>query len=76
MEVQTTEPGAQFFSGNRFDGRFTGIGGVVYNRHSGFCLETQHFPDSINYSNFPSVVLRPGNTFKSSTVYRFMAAKK
>jgi len=76
MEIWTTEPGVQFFTGNRLDGRFTGIGGVVYNQHGGFCLEPQHFPDSINKPNFPSVVLRPGDTFKSSTAYRFATNKR
>ena len=71
MEIWTTEPGMQFFTGNRFDGTFPGVGGAVYNRHAGFALETQHFPDSINHPEFPSVVLRPGETFRSSTVYRF-----
>jgi aldose 1-epimerase len=71
MEIWTTEPGVQFFTGNRLDGKFTGVGGVVYHQHAGFCLEPQHFPDSINKPNFPSVVLRPGDTFKSGTAYRF-----
>jgi aldose 1-epimerase len=71
LEIWTTEPGVQFFTGNRFDGTFPGVGGVVYNRHAGFALEPQHFPDAINHPEFPSVVLRPGRTFRSSTVYRF-----
>jgi aldose 1-epimerase len=71
MEIRTTEPGIQFFTGNRFDGSFPGIGGAVYLRHAGFALEPQHFPDAINHPEFPSVVLRPGETFRSSTVYRF-----
>ena len=73
MEVSTTEPGVQLYIGNHLDGKLTGVGGVVYKQHSGFCLETQHFPDSINHPNFPSVVLRPGQTFKSETVFRFSA---
>jgi aldose 1-epimerase len=76
MEIRTTEPGVQFFTGNRLDGKFTGIGGVTYNQHGGFCLEPHHFPDSINKPNFPSVVLRPDAMFKSSTVYKFTAAKR
>jgi aldose 1-epimerase len=71
LEIWTTEPGVQFFTGNRFDGSFVGVGGVVYNQHAGFALEPQHFPDAINHPEFPSVVLRPGHVFHSSTVYRF-----
>jgi aldose 1-epimerase len=71
LEIWTTEPGGQFFTGNRFDGSFPGVGGAKYERHAGFALEPQHFPDAINHAEFPSVVLRPGSTFKSSTVYRF-----
>jgi len=71
LEIRTTEPAVQFFTGNRFDGTFVGVGGVVYNRHAGFALEPQHFPDAINHPHFPSVVLRPGETFRSTTVYRF-----
>jgi aldose 1-epimerase len=76
MEIRTTEPGVQFFTGNRLDGKFTGIGGVTYRQHGGFCLEPHHFPDSINKTNFPSVVLRPGEVFKSSTAYQFTTIKK
>jgi aldose 1-epimerase len=71
LEIWTTEPGVQFFTGNRFDGSFPGVGGVKYERHAGFALEPQHFPDAINHPEFPSVVLRPGETFRSSTLYRF-----
>lgn len=71
LEIWTTEPGIQFFTGNRFDGSFRGVGGVKYERHAGFALEPQHFPDAINHPKFASVVLRPGATFRSSTVYRF-----
>lgn len=73
MEVSTTEPGVQLYCGNHLDGSLTGVGGVVYRQHTGFCLETQHFPDSINHPSFPSVVLRPGQTFQSSTVHKFSA---
>jgi aldose 1-epimerase len=71
LEIWTTEPGIQFFTGNRFDGSFPGVGGVKYDRHAGFALEPQHFPDAINHPEFPSVVLRPGSTFHSTTIYKF-----
>jgi len=71
MEVLTTEPGIQLYTANYLDGTITGVGGVLYPRHGGFCLETQHFPDSINKPNFSSVVLRPGDTFRSTTVFKF-----
>jgi aldose 1-epimerase len=71
LEVLTTEPGVQLYTGNWLDGRIKGIGGVVYGRHGGFCLETQHYPDSINQPGFPSTVLRPGQTFQSTTVFKF-----
>jgi len=73
MEVLTTEPGVQLYTGNFLDGSLTGKAGVAYQKHFGFCLETQHFPDSINQPAFPPVVLQPGRTFKSTTVYRFSA---
>jgi aldose 1-epimerase len=73
MDVLTTEPGVQFYTGNFLDGTITGKAGVAYKKHYGFCLETQHFPDSINRPNFPPVVLQPDKTFKSTTVYRFSA---
>jgi aldose 1-epimerase len=71
MEILTTEPGLQFYSGNFLDGSITGKGGQVYNRRSGFCLETQHFPDSPNKPSFPSTVLRPGQRYRTTTVHRF-----
>ena len=71
MEVHTTEPGMQLYTGNFLDGKLTGVGGITYKQHSAFCLETQHFPDSPNNPKFPSTTLRPGETLKSSTVYRF-----
>lgn len=74
MEVWTTEPGVQFYSGNFLDGSRRGRGGVALGHRSGLCLETQHFPDSPNRPEFPSVLLRPGETFRSSTLYRFAAA--
>ena len=73
MEMLTTEPGMQFYTGNFLDGKVTGKGGVVYPQHAGFCLEAQHFPDSINQPKFPSVVLRPGETYTQTTVYKFSA---
>ena len=71
MEVYTTEPGIQFYAGNFLDGTITGKGGKVYKHRWGFCLETQHFPDSPNKPNFPSTILRPGDTYTTTTVYRF-----
>ena len=73
MEVLTTEPGVQLYTGNFLDGTITGKAGVAYKKHFGFCLETQHYPDSINHPAFPPAVLEPGRTFKSATVYRFSA---
>ena len=73
MEVFTTEPGVQLYTANHLDGTIVGTGGVKYPRFGAFCLETQHFPDSINKPNFPSVVLRPGQTFSSTTIYKFAA---
>ena len=75
LEVSTTEPGIQFYTGNFLDGTLKGHGGAVYNQHTGFCLETQHFPDSINHPEFPSTVLRPGETLKSTTVFKFGTRK-
>lgn len=75
LEVQTTEPGVQFYTGNFLDGTVTGKGGHVYRRRYGFCLETQHFPDSPNQPNFPSTILRPGQTYDSRTVFKFSAQK-
>ncbi len=73
MEVLTTEPGLQFYSGNFLDGTLVGKAGVAYRQHFGFCLETQHFPDSVNRANFPTTILEPGKTYTSTTVYRFSA---
>ena len=70
MEIFTTEPGIQFYSGNFLDGSNKGKG-AVYNKHDGFCLETQHFPDSPNKPNFPSVVLKPGEKYMHLTVHKF-----
>jgi len=71
LEAWTTEPGVQFYSGNFLDGTIRGKGNKVYNRRYGFCLETQHFPDSPNHPQFPSTVLKPGATYHSTTIYRF-----
>jgi len=70
MEVLTTEPGLQFYSGNFLDGSVVGRGGWAYQRHAGLCLETQHFPDSPHQPSFPSTVLRPRETYRTRTVYR------
>lgn len=70
MEFSTTQPGVQFYSGNFLDGSLKGRGGA-YEKHGALALETQHFPDSIHHPDFPSIVLRPGETFTSTTVYRF-----
>jgi len=74
LEVLTTEPGVQLYTANGLDGKMTGVGGVVYPQHAGFCLETQHPPDAIHHPEFPSVILRPGAVFQSSTVFRFAKA--
>ena len=71
MEVLTTEPGVQFYTGNHLNGSYSGKGGVAYARRTGLCLETQHYPDSPNQPDFPSVTLNPGETYRSTTVYRF-----
>jgi len=71
LDVFTTEPGIQFYSGNFLDGTITGKDGRVYQHRYGFCLETQHFPDSPNHPNFPSTILRPGREYRSTTVFQF-----
>jgi len=75
LQVLTTEPGIQFYSGNFLDGTAKGKGGQLYAHRTGFCLETQHFPDSPNHPNFPSTVLKPGETYRTSTVLRFSSRK-
>jgi len=75
MTVETTEPGVQFYTGNFLDGSFTGRHGVKYEKHTGFCLETQHFPDSPNQPSFPSTLVRPGVTRHSTTTFSFTAVK-
>lgn len=74
LEVHTTEPGLQFYSGNFLDGSIRGKGGVRYGYRCGFCLEPQHFPDSPNQPSFPPAILRPGERYASRTVYRFGVA--
>jgi aldose 1-epimerase len=71
LEVATSEPGVQLYSGNQLDGTLVGAGGVAYRPRAGFALETQHYPDSPNQPAFPSTVLRPGQVYRSSTTYRF-----
>jgi aldose 1-epimerase len=73
LEVHTTEPGLQFYSGNFLAGAFAAKNGHVYQRRHGFCLETQHFPDSPNQPSFPPAILEPGVTLRSTTVYHFDA---
>jgi aldose 1-epimerase len=75
MEVTTDEPGIQFYTGNFLDGSLKGKGGTVYGLHSGFCLETQHFPDSPNQSKFPSTILKPGETYHTTSTYTFGVRK-
>ena len=75
MEVWTTEPGVQFYTGNFLDGSAHGKGGVAYTKRSAFCLETQHFPDSPNQPKFPSVVLNPGERYHTTTIYKFSTGK-
>ncbi len=71
MTVWTSEPGIQFYAGNFLDGTITGKGNVVYKHRYGFCLETQHYPDSPNKPDFPSTILRPGRVYETTTIYRF-----
>jgi aldose 1-epimerase len=71
MEVLSTEPGVQFYTGNFLDGSITGKGGQVYQRRSGLCFEPQHYPDSPNHPQFPSAELKPGQTYQNTIIYRF-----
>jgi aldose 1-epimerase len=73
MEVSTSEPGLQFYTGNFLDGSAKGKGGAVYKQYAGFCMEAQHFPDSVHQPAFPTTILRPGETYQQTTVYRFTA---
>lgn len=74
MQVLSTEPGVQFFTDNGYNGTLKGKRGLAYPRHAGFCLETQHHPDSPNRPEFPSTILRPGDTYRSTTLYKFSVA--
>ena len=71
MEVYTNEPGIQLYTGNFLNGSEIGNSGEPYTKRSGFCLETQHFPDSPNQTGFPGTILRPGEKFVSRTIFRF-----
>jgi len=73
MEVWTTEPGVQFYTGNFLDGSFKGKGGSVYQKRTALCLETQHFPDSPNHPSFPTTLVKPGEKYHTTTVYKFEA---
>jgi aldose 1-epimerase len=77
MEMLTTEPGVQFYSGNFLSGTLQGTKRrVAYNKHAGFCLEAQHFPDAVHHPNFPSIILQPGQTYTQTTVYKFSTRPK
>jgi aldose 1-epimerase len=71
MDMYTTEPGVQFYTGNFLDGSLIGKNGIRYVKHAGFCLEAQHFPDSPNQPSFPNCILKPGETYQQTTIYRF-----
>jgi aldose 1-epimerase len=73
MTVYTDQPGIQFYSGNFLDGSIVGRGGWKYEIHDALCLETQHFPDSVNHDNFPPTILRPGEVYRTRTIYAFKA---
>jgi aldose 1-epimerase len=75
LEVSSDEPGLQFYSGNFLDGTLTGKGGWGYQFRNGFCMEPQHYPDSPNQPNFPSVVLKPGQTYHNTILYKFSVQK-
>ena len=75
LTISTTEPGIQFYSGNFLDGTLYGTSGRAYRQGDGLALETQHFPDSPNQPSFPSTVLRPGQTFTSSSIYAFSTVR-
>jgi aldose 1-epimerase len=74
IEIYTTEPGMQFYSGHFLD-RYKGAGGIIFNKYDGFCLEAQHFPNSVNEPQFPSTILRPGSIYKQTTIYKFYLKK-
>ena len=74
LELMTTEPGVQVYSGNFLTEGLVGKGGQHYGRRHGICLETQHFPDAPNQPSFPSIILRPGHVYRSQTIFRFRAS--
>jgi aldose 1-epimerase len=74
MQVWSTEPGMQFYTGNFLDGTLTGKAGKIYQRRSGFCFETQHYPDSPNQPAFPTTTLKKGTTYRSTTIYKFLSS--
>ncbi len=76
LEISTTEPGLQLYSGNQLDGSLVGTGGRPYAPRGGVALETQHFPDSVHHERFPTTVLRPGTAFTSTTIYRFSTSRE
>jgi aldose 1-epimerase len=71
LEMLTTEPGVQLYTANFLDGSLKGKGGVAYKSHQAFCLEAQHYPDSVHHASFPTTILRPGETYKQTTIYKF-----
>ncbi len=71
LEMFTTEPAVQLYTANFLDGKLKGKGGVAYKQHQAFCLEAQHYPDSVHHDNFPSIILRPGSTYTQTTIYKF-----
>lgn len=73
LEMFTTEPAVQLYTANFLDGKLKGKGGVVYKQHQAFCLEAQHYPDSVHHDQFPSTILRPGSTYTQTTIYKFSA---
>jgi aldose 1-epimerase len=75
LEVFSTEPGLQFYTGNFLDGKLTGKGGWVYQFRNGFCMEAQHYPDSPNQPNFPSVLLKPGEVYRNTIIFKFSVQK-
>jgi len=75
LEIATTEPAIQLYTGNYLDGSITGKGGAVYKHRYALCLEPQHYPDSPNHPDFPSTLLEPGETYQTTTVYKFTTVK-
>ena len=75
LEVYTDQPGLQFYSGNFLNGKVKGKGDAAYKKHGAFCLETQHYPDSVNHAEFPSIILKPGDAYSHTVTYAFSAKK-